>query len=394
MARRKPLTEVQEAEIIDLYLTNASIYKIAEQYNIGQRRVKEILATYDVKLRTKQDILNLQQANRVHTCQLKYGTENPFQVEAFKDKIKQTNLDRYGYTCSFQNAEVQEKYKSACLEKYGVAHPMQAPEINAKQKQTCLERYGVENISQVEFIRDKVKDTCLEKYGVENVNQDPQVKEKIKQTSMSKYGVKSVLCLPEIHEISQQSILNKYGVTSTFRLSEVQEKIKQNNIKKYGVANVAKLAVIKGKIYQTKKKNSTFNTSAIEERFYVELLKYFSSDNIVRQYKEIRYPYCCDFYIKSLDLFIELNMTWSHGPNKFDANNKDDLILLERWQEKAKNSRYYKKAIETWTKRDGLKFKSAAENNLNYCAFYSEHAALNFLKSEEFQKVMTEAKNS
>ena len=385
--KRQCLTEIQESEIVDLYLAGGSIYKIAEQYRTGYRRIKEILDNRGIALRTKQEILDLQQINRTQTFKAKYGVENPFQVEAFKDKIKQTNLERYGCTCSFQNEEVREKHKQSCLEKYGVAYPMQATEINAKQKQTCLERYGVENVSQAESIRAKVKDTCLERYGVENVNQDPRVKEKIQQTNLEKYGVKSVLCLPEIHELSQQSVLNKYGVTSTFRLPTVKEKVKQTCLKKYGVTNVAKLSTTKEKSYKTKKKNGSFSISAPEERFYQELLKHFSQKDVLRQYKEERYPYCCDFYIKSLDLFIELNLNWTHGPHKFDVNNEEDLSTLLEWQEKAKSSKYYVKAIEVWTKRDILKFKVAAENNLNYYVFYTELSAIDFLTTKEFQKI-------
>lgn len=392
--KRQYLTETQEVEIIKLYLAGGSICKLAEQYRVGQRRIKEILNTHDITLRTKQEILDLQQVNRTQTFKAKYGVENPFQVEAFKDKIKQTNLERYGCTCSFQNEEVRKKHKQSCLEKYGVAHPMQATEISAKQKQTCLERYGVENVSQVESIRAKVKDTCLERYGVENVNQDPRVKEKIQQTNLEKYGVKSILCLPEIHKLSQQGVLNKYGVTSTFKLPIVKEKVKQTCLKKYGVTNVAKLSTIKEKSYKTKKKNGSFNTSAAEKHFYTELLNYFSSDDIICQYKDIRYPYRCDFYIKSLDLFIELNLTWTHGPHKFNAENKDDQALLQYWRSKANESKYYKEAIKTWTKRDISKFKAAENNNLKYYTFYLEQAAVDFLKSEEFQKVMNQAKNS
>lgn len=394
MAKRTLLTEAQEADIIELYLANMPIAKIAQQFAIGIRRVKEILSSNAIALRTKQEIVDLQQANRTQTFIQKYGVENPFQVEAFKDKIKQTNLDRYGHTCSFQNTKVREKYRQACLEKYGVEHPAQLADVATKQKQTCLKLYGVENVSQATSVRAKVRATCIEKYGVENVTQAQQIKDKISQTNKAKYGVKSVLCLPEIHERAQQSILNKYGVTSTLAVLEVQEKIKQNNIEKYGVDNIAKLETTKEKSYFTKKKNSTFNSSAVEERFYEALLSYFSSDDVVRQYKDSRYPYYCDFYIKSLDLFIELNMTWSHGPHRFNINNNEDLSLLGCWQEKAKTSNYYKKAIDTWTRRDVLKFKCAVENNLNYYAFYNEPAALNFLKTEEFKKVMENAKNS
>ena len=127
------------------------------------------------------------------------------------------------------------------------------------------------------------------------------------------------------------------------------------------------------KQYETKKKNNSFNTSTPEEKFYNYLVEKFSKNDIIRQYStDKRYPFNCDFYIKSLDLFIELNFTWTHGGHRFDANNLDDIKKLEDWQEKALTSDYYKNAIETWVVRDQKKYKTAKENKLNYLVFYNE----------------------
>ena len=54
--------------------------------------------------------------------------------------------------------------------------------------------------------------------------------------------------------------------------------------------------------------------------------------------------------LKSLDLYIEYNGSWTHGKHPFDPTNKDDIEIVEKW--KAKNKKYYFIAINTWTKRD------------------------------------------
>ena len=127
------------------------------------------------------------------------------------------------------------------------------------------------------------------------------------------------------------------------------------------------------KQYETKKKNNSFNTSTPEDNFYDYLVEKFSKNDIIRQYStDKRYPFNCDFYIKSLDLFIELNFNWTHGGHKFDANSQEDLKKLEDWQEKALTSDYYKNAIETWVVRDQKKYETAKLNNLNYLVFYNE----------------------
>ena len=126
----------------------------------------------------------------------------------------------------------------------------------------------------------------------------------------------------------------------------------------------------KEKYFNTLKERNWFNKSKVEDNLYLDLKNEFGEDNVLRQYKDERYPFNCDFYIPSDDLFIELNRWWHHGPHKFDSNNKEDLDLLEIWKEKAKCSKQYENAIYTWTIRDIEKYKVAKENNLNYKVIY------------------------
>ena len=54
-------------------------------------------------------------------------------------------------------------------------------------------------------------------------------------------------------------------------------------------------------------------------------------------YKDERYPFNCDFYIGDLDIFIELNLHWTHGKEPFDVKNKENLKIVEQWKEKTLN---------------------------------------------------------
>ena len=108
--------------------------------------------------------------------------------------------------------------------------------------------------------------------------------------------------------------------------------------------------------------------------------KKFNKEDIKRQYRDARYPFNCDFYIKPLDTFIELNIHWTHGPHKFDKNNLDDIKFLNYWQNKATTINGYNDAIKVWTTKDPLKFKVATKNNLIYKVFYTLEEALNWLK--------------
>src|SRR3712207_160799 len=57
-------------------------------------------------------------------------------------KIKEINLEKYGYEYPFQSKEVLEKTRQSCLEHYGVENPFQAEEVKKKIKTTWIDKYG------------------------------------------------------------------------------------------------------------------------------------------------------------------------------------------------------------------------------------------------------------
>lgn len=219
-------------------------------------------------------------------------------------------------SCEMKDPEVMKKHNDSCIEKYGSVNN------SKKTKNTCLERYGV----KAGFNNGKEKITKLLKYGSE-IYVNPQ---KARETCIKKYGVISPLCL------------------NTTRIKRKSFESLQ-------------------KEYNTKRKNNSFNTSKPEEQSY-ELLKQKYPDTI-RQYRSDLYPFNCDFYIPSLDLYIECNYSWTHGGHPFNKDNSEDLKLLEKW--KSGKSNYYNNAITTWTIRDVNKRNIAKKNRLNWVEFFN-----------------------
>ena len=143
------------------------------------------------------------------------------------------------------------------------------------------------------------------------------------------------------------------------------------SLKKKGVKYSPEQRAIKAsKEYLTRKKNNSFNTSSNEENLYNQLLEEHSQKTILRQYKDERYPFYCDFYIVEDDLFIEVNAHWTHGGRPYDPNDPECIAKLKEWEEKAKVSQFFRNAIITWTVRDVKKLETATKNNLNYKVIY------------------------
>ena len=127
---------------------------------------------------------------------------------------------------------------------------------------------------------------------------------------------------------------------------------------------------IVSKVDKTKRINHTFNTSKPENNYYKQLCEKYTKSNVYRNYKSTSYPYRCDFYIKTKNLYIEINLHWTHGQHPFNQNNDEDIHTLEQWKEKAKTSQFYKQAIETWTTRDVEKLNCLRKNKLKFKIIY------------------------
>ena len=191
----------------------------------------------------------------------KYGTDNYFITEEYKQKSRQTCLEKYGVEHIGQAKEVKDKikkktnknreerltkqkidkknYKDVCLERYGVEYYQQSEEFKQKSRQTCLEKYGVEHYAQTDDWKQKSRQTCLEKYGVTNIANSEnykkniqKIREQAQKTCIERYGTypftKSGQFKDNIekHKDKQkQTCLSRYGVDSYYKSQNFQDKI-------------------------------------------------------------------------------------------------------------------------------------------------------------------------
>lgn len=201
---------------------------------------------------------------------------------------------------------------------------------------------------------------------------------KHKETCLKKFGVESHLSLDEVKKKKYKTCEERYGCPTPLQSKEIREKSKQTCLIKYGFDNPVKSDLIQEKIYNTLKRNNSYNKSKPEDKLYEILCQIFDKENVIRQYKSEVYPFACDFYIKSKNLYIEYNGNWTHGKHAFDETNPDDLRIVEQWKNKSmeinfkgEQKKFYEGAIITWTIGDVKKRNTAKENNLNYIEIWN-----------------------
>lgn len=244
-----------------------------------------------------------------------------------------------------------------------------------KQIKTVEAKYGVNNVfnkstfdnfvtkEAVEIGREKRTKTMIDKYGVEYPNQNAEICNKMLATK-------------------EVTMIDKYGVSYITQIPEYAKKINKKRqetmMERYGVSNSVQSDIIRNHIFDSRRKNGTLNSSEPEEVLYQMLADKFGKDDVIRNIiVDNRYPFHVDFYIKSRDLFIELNGDKCHYTHWFDENNEQDIQVLNAWKENdlqiflktGKKSRYHN-YIKIWSMTDVEKRRYAKKNNLNYIVFW------------------------
>lgn len=171
-----------------------------------------------------------------------------------------------------------------------------------------------------------LKAAMLAKHGVENAFQIPEVKAKLASKKAEIQAKRDVTYAKNFGSMPGRNLekslatrRERYG--NAFNLAAVAK----TKLAKYGDANWNNSE----KNFQTKKPNGTMNSSKPEEASYMLLVERFGKDDVIRQFKSKKYPFACDFYIKSHNIYIECNYGWTHGKHPFDENDVNDVAVLE-----------------------------------------------------------------
>ena len=317
----------------------------------GVEHTSQLKEVTDKRTKSRADHVNKIQQHVRESLYKKYGAYDVMHIPHILQKIKNTNLKKFGVEFPLQqlkkeNSEIYQKISQTCINKFGVDSPLKNKEVREKIKQTNIQKYGVDNLFKNDIIKEKIKQTNIQKYGVDYLFKSNIIKEKIKQTNIQKYGVDNPL-----------------------KNKEIREKIKQTNIQKYGVDNPLKNKEIWKKSQDNRQISSK---SKLENNFLNYLKLKYESDDIITQYKSKEYPYYCDFYIKSINLYIEIQGHWTHNDHPFDINNLNDQQIMNIWRTKSLSDKYYKNALNTWTIKDVEKRNTAIQNNLNYLEIFGK----------------------
>ena len=192
-----------------------SIHSSQTRSNFSEEKKKDIRErTSQTKLNfseeKKKDILNKMK----HTCIERYGVDNIFKN---KEYIKECVKNKYGV----DNISYLDHIKCKISKSNKMIQNL--PEIKEKIKQTNLKKYGYEHYTKSQQYKDKSSQTNLKKYGVSNYNQRHYSKETLSILSskdniicyIDEHNIKSAIELSlslNIQECTTLQYLKKYDI--------------------------------------------------------------------------------------------------------------------------------------------------------------------------------------
>lgn len=295
-------------------------------------------------------------------------------------KRKATIMERYGAKTWAESDEGRSFLKEQAADpavRAQMSERMKRPETQSKYKETSKKNFGSEHWTKSDFGKDYLHEMFNaeeERKARSERAKSEEVQTKIKNTSLERYGTQ-YYWQNEDAKIRLKKLLND---------PDVIERTKKTNLERYGhehwsssdggrrkLSKILSSEEVQKKIIDAKRRNGTINSSKHEKIVNKELIKVFGKDDVIAQYRDvIRYPYKCDFYIKSIDTFIELNIYWIHGGEWYDENNAEHRLKVESWKDKSLEKESYARAVYVWTENDLVKKRTAEKNNLNYLVFW------------------------
>ena len=348
-------------------MTREELQKIIDRFNIDKKvnNWKEFLDNNKTMKRRelKKYMPNYPEYyNFINPSELRYWIKNS-EKEGFIDErfcpicgkfIAATKAFSTHYKCGCDEHLNRARIlcaERANLKKYGVKYPLQSKEIHAK---TIASGKASGNFK---IGAQKAMKTKIEKYG------DISNGKKISETRKNWTKERKDLWYARV----KATKLERYGDENYQNI----EKVKATNLERYGVDNPSKTPEIKKIIaeraVEARKRNGTLNTSHnFEDKLVQYLRETYPEYTILTQYKEERYPFRCDCYVKELDLFIEFQGSFYHNYRPFNGSPEH----ISEYEEMLTKGKITQGIAKVWRYADVEKRELAKKNGLNFLEYW------------------------
>lgn len=268
-----------------------------------------------------------------------------------------------------------------CMETWGVEYPLLADVNKEKATLTCIKNHGVRNI----LLKSEVRSRCLIRLRDPDVRSrrrnslKASAKDRFKKgraTLLARYGVDHNFKIDAVKRVRSLVWLQRYGVDNPFKSDLVKRKIARTNHLRYGgypLQNALIRARIdwhasRRKAHETMKRRGTYGKSRVEDRMHDALSAKFGQHDVARQIiVNDRWP--IDFYVKSLDVYVQLDGVYWHGLDRpideIRANSAPrDQQIVKKWETDRHQVAWFQEQGMRLVRVTDVELKSSMEKTL------------------------------
>lgn len=176
--------------------------------------------------------------------------------------------------------------------------------ISERALNTFKQKYGK---THTEYMND----VFYEKYGVNSPSKLLHVKEILSAAMKERHA----------NNIIRDAVVKKHGVTNVMHIDSVVKKQRETTLKRHGVKCVLELQHVKDKSktieahtkrHISMKNNGSYHKSKPEDFVHDALINLYGITNVDRQVLFAK-RYHADFWIKSLNIFLQVDGIYWHG---------------------------------------------------------------------------------
>jgi len=195
----------------------------------------------------------------------------------------------------------------------------------------------------------KGKNAFFEKHGVKSPMQIPGVIEQFKKSHVERFGQERADAIALQTKTTNEQ---RYGVSCPFNIPRVR-------------ANACSLEAQEKKL-KTLVSNGMWKISKVETEFGNELSNFFESSDIEPQV--ICHKWLIDFYIKSIDTFVQIDGVYWHGLNRnIDEIRKStkprDITILRKWVTDHEQNEWFSCENKRLFRFTDVEFRNAKRQN-------------------------------
>jgi hypothetical protein len=248
---------------------------------------------------------------------------------------------------------VREKIKKTNLERYGVDNPNKLESVKEKIKETNLKRYGVVSNLKLESVKEKIKETNLKRYGTEYPSQSEYIKQKVLTNNLKKWSSVSYTSSEHYHLITKIGSDKNYDNYIGNRISLFKCDCGEEH--KFEISSYNYLHRIKSNIPLCTVCYPISDSRSIKENEFFKYISLVYSGEIIQSYRD---GLEIDIYLPNLKLGFEFNGLYWHSDiykdkwyhlNKTNYFRERGIRIIHIWEDDWDNKNdIIKSQIENW----------------------------------------------